>query len=289
MSARQCPLGVVTSLQRANYYADIEVCGESGQVFVLAADLVVEVYDLSGRYLGVIRDFADLFSTSAEIATTAELPILGMAWRSLILADPLSGTVALYSLESKRILFAKNLDILPFSIAGASSRRDALISCGRTGALYRLEVETADIVLFATGGPGSPPLLGAAKDRWIAVDTSTAIMTVHEPGQDVSKKVSLWPAALRRDEKPPGNGHWVFGVDCSCDEKVVIVLHGRGGKLIPSFWSVNSDSLNLQEFIINQDYEAVRVAVIPDQRGLFLCVNDRSQYSLCASNTLAHR
>lgn len=286
MSARQCNISVSTFLRQEKTYADIEVSHGSQQIFVLTTDLFVEVYDFEGRYLGVIRDFADLFYSTNEFATINEPPLLARAGNSILLGDPLTGTFAQYSLDSERIVFAKDIGLLPYSISGAENVRDVFISCARTGSVHRFDTTTLLLHPVASGNPRNPFLLTAAKNRWVAVDTSTATMVVHDDKPDKRTSVSFWPTAMRRDEKPPGNGRWVFGVDCSCDADMVVVLHGAGGGLVPSFWTMQFDSLIPQAFDLEEGYEPLRVCVFSG-RVLLLCVKDRTQYCLCATDVLS--
>jgi hypothetical protein len=285
MSARRCNITVCTFLRQENAYADVEVSHESQRIFVLTTDLFVEVYDLAGRYLRVISDFADLFYTTDEFATTNEPPLLAIACNSILLGDPSTGMFAQYSLDAERIVFAKDIGLLPYSISGAEHSREVLISCARTGAVHRFDTETVRLHAVGSGNPRNPFLLASAKGRWVAVDSATATMVVHDDNLDKRTSVSFWPMAMRRDEKPPGNGRWVFGVDCSCDADMVVVLHGAGGGLVPSFWAMKFDSLTPQAFDLEEGFEPLRVCVFSG-RILLLCVKDRTQYCLCVTDVL---
>lgn len=282
MTHRRCDLTVSASLRRANYYADIEACIESQRIFVLAADLMIEVYDFAGRSLDLIPDFANLFYPTNETVSGSDLPLLSIVSTELVLADPATGTIAIYSLASRHIVFAKNIGVRPYSITGDSETGKALISCAETAVVYELDVANAEISV-ASAEYRKPQLVCASKDRIMTVDAATATLTIHHRKLDTVRSVSLWPSAMQRACEPPENGSWVFGVDCACVGDAMIVLQGRGGDLVPSFWRVSIETLILEAFQITENYEPIRVAMAGTDKTFFLCLDQQSQYCVCTA------
>jgi len=282
MTHRRCDLTTVASLHRASYYADIELCIESRRIFVLAPDLMVEVYDLSGKFLNIIRDFADLFYPTDATVTHSDLPLLTITSANLVLADPVTGIVAVYSLGLRRIVFAKNLGVQPYSIAGDSETGKALISCARTATIYRIDVESGEVTI-ASKPSRKPRLVCTVKDHFIEVDTSTATLSIRNDKLGTTREVCFWPSRIRREQLPPTGGSLIFGVDCACQAGSIVVLQGRGGYLVPSFWQFHTGTLIPEAFQTDQQCEPLRVAMMSDATCLFLSRDRRGRYFLCAT------
>jgi len=273
----ECVPTCVVNLPSGIVFADIDASDAGEHIFVLRNDLRIHELAPNGTLLGMIEDFANLFSDGGTV-TSSDVPLLSISDGHIVVADPVTGLLGVYSLTLRRISFSQITTISAFSLAAGAGGAQVTLSCRQSGEVFRFDINSGSVMAVQSGEKHNPPMVCTNGRRTAIIDTSTAKIVLKDRGVD-KRTVSFWPQGIAADSFQWPPTRYVFGIDCVWRDETMLILQGQGGTVVPSFWRIYSDFDKVESFRLLSNASPLRVAAY---RGaaLLLSKNAAEDYSI---------